>query len=218
MAMIALIELSLRNSTNQRLIEDFGDDRWLLPSNTTLPLKQFEQNAISKAHSLAQKAAYSKLSYKEKSWLDVFAFPGGVPPQTTHRTAVKKRQGLFVVSHGQVVSQTTLSFWKRLYSNDYDQDLWKPSLKRVFPNKNLKRGDISKSLETIYAIRNRVAHHEPVYGSRLEEAMNAVSFIRHSIGARAQDTHSSFRDFSRVQHLRLRMDYQSFTEAWHTLT
>ena len=66
MAMIALLELSLRNITNQLLIEDFGDHEWLLPDHTTLPLKTFECNAISKAYSHAQKTAYSKLSYKEK--------------------------------------------------------------------------------------------------------------------------------------------------------
>lgn len=66
MAMIALLELSLRNITNQLLIEDFGDHEWLLPDHTTLPPKPFECNAISKAYSHAQKTAYSKLSYKEK--------------------------------------------------------------------------------------------------------------------------------------------------------
>lgn len=218
MSMIALLELSLRNSTNQCLIDDFGDDEWLLPGHTTLPLKDFERRAISKATSHAQKAAYSKLSYKEKSFLDAFAFPGGIPPGKTHRAIVKQRQALFVVTHGQIVSQTTFSFWKRLFSSDYDADLWKPSIKKVFPNKSLKRGDISKALEEIYATRNRVAHHEPVYGDRLTSAMDALEFIRNSLGAKKKDEETAFKRFSRVQYLRLRMDYESFTEAWHTLT
>ena len=33
MAIIALLELSLRNITNQRLIDDFGDTDWLLPDD-----------------------------------------------------------------------------------------------------------------------------------------------------------------------------------------
>lgn len=151
MSMIALLELSLRNSTNQCLVDDFGDDEWLLPGRTTLPLKSPEQKTVSTATSQAQKAAYSKLSYKEKSFLDAFAFPGGVPNGTSHKTAAKKRQALFVVSHGQIISQTTLFFWKRLYSSEYEADLWKPSIKKVFPNKALKRGDVSSSLETIYS-------------------------------------------------------------------
>jgi len=218
MSMIALLELSLRNSTNQRLIEDFGDDEWLLPNHTSLPLKNFERTAISSAVSHAQKSAYAKLSYKEKSFLDAFAFPAGVPPGTSHKKAVKQRQALFVVSHGQIISQTTFSFWKRLYSSDYENDLWRPSLKRVFPNKDLKRSDISRSLEVVYATRNRVAHHEPVYGQRLTDAIEALEFLRDALGARKGEEDTSFKKFSRIQYLRLRMDYESFLEAWTTLT
>ncbi len=218
MSMIALLELSLRNSTNQRLADDFGDDEWLLPGHTTLPLKPYECNAISSAQSNARKAAYSKLSYKQKTFLDAFAFPGGMPAGTTHKVAVKRRQALFVVSHGQIISQTTFSFWKRLYASEYEDELWKPSLKKVFPNKALKRSDISTSLEIIYATRNRVAHHEPVYGRRLDDAIRALDFIRNALGARKGEDDTSFKRFSKVHHLRLQMDYQSFVEAWHTLT
>lgn len=218
MSMIALLELSLRNSTNQRLIEDFGDDEWLLSGHTTVPLKVFEINAIGNARTHAQKSSYSKLSYKEKSFLDAFAYPGGVPARTSHKAAVRKRQGLFVVSHGQIISQTTFHFWKRLYAGEYDGNLWKPSLKRVFPDKKLKRSDVSKALEVVYATRNRVAHHEPVYGERLRDAISALEFLRNSIGATGREEDTSFKKFSRIQYFRLRMDYESFLEAWRTLT
>lgn len=218
LSMIALLELSLRNVTNLRIIEDFGDSDWLLPTHTTLPLKQFERSAISKAYSHAQKAAYSKLSYREKTDLDAKAFPGGTPQNMNHKTVVKRRQALFAPSHGQIISQTTISFWKRLYSSDYEKTLWKTSLKKAFPNKLLKRTDISKSLEIIYATRNRVAHHEPVYGDRLTDVMSAITLIRDSIGAKKDGDDTSFKRFSNVHFLRLQMDYASFIEAWNTLT
>lgn len=218
MSMIALLELSLRNSTNNRLTIDFGDADWALPHHSAFNLGEGEKTLLSKAQSNARKAAYSKLSYREKAWLDAFAFPGGVPLGTNHKTTVKKRQALFVVSHGQVISQTTFAFWKRLYSSDYEKDLWDRSLKRVFPNKSLKRRDISGALEVIYATRNRVAHHEPVYGKRLDDAIEALNFIRDSLGAKKHGEETNFKRFSRVHHLRLRMDYESFIEAWETLT
>lgn len=218
MSMIALLELSLRNITNQRLIDDFGDADWLLPGHSAFPLKPFERNAISKAYSHAQKAAYSKLSYQQKTDLDAQAFPAGKPANIAHKNVAKKRQALFQPTHGQVISQTTLSFWKRLYAGEYSSTLWKPSLKKVFPNKDIDRRDISVALETIYAIRNRVAHHEPVFGQRLEDCMKAIVFIRESIGARKGETETSFKAFSNVHNLRLQMDYASFIEAWNTLT
>lgn len=218
MAMIALMELALRNSTNHRLISYFGDANWLLPNHTSVPLREAELKAARAAFQHAQRAAYSKLSYKQKSDLDSRAFPNGKPDGISHKKTVEKRQSLFDVSHGQVISQTTLFFWKRLYSSPYQDDLWRASLKLVFPNKGLKRSDVSTSLETIYATRNRVAHHEPVYGKRLEDVMDAIDFIRESLGAHRGQSDSSFKKFSRVHHLRLRLDYESFVEAWHTLT
>lgn len=218
MSMIALFELSLRNGTNHQLARYFGETDWMLPGNSTVPLKKFERDTIQRATQLARKATYSKLSHKEKSHLDVFAFPGGVPIGASHETRVRARQKLFVVSHGQIISQTTLSFWKRLYSPEYDNDLWKTSLKRVFPDKRLKRSHISSSLEVVYSTRNRVAHHEPVYGDRLEEAMKGLEFLRNALGARKIGEETTFKRFSRVQYLRLRMDYEGFLAAWRTLT
>jgi hypothetical protein len=218
MSMIALLELSLRNSTNQKLVEGFGDADWLLPGRTVVPLSKTEQSKVKEAAGNAQKAAYSKLNYREKEFLNVFAFPAGLPPNIKHKTEVKKRQALFVVSHGQIIAQTTFYFWKRLYASEYNAVLWKKCLKRVFPNKALSRTDISTALEVIYATRNRVAHHEPVYGDRLENAMNALDFIRNALGSANANDDTAFKKFSRIQYLRLRMDYEGFLEAWKTLT
>lgn len=218
MSMIALFELALRNSTNMRLSETFGDHDWLVSGSGVVPLLHKEKNKVNIAIKQAQKSAYSKLSYKEKGYLDAFAFPGGAPQGTSHELRAVKRQKLFVVSHGQVISQTTFYFWKKLYSSEYSESLWRPCIKKVFPNKNLKRSDISRSLEKVYAIRNRVAHHEPVYGDRLHDVIKALDFLRDNLGARAGETNTKFQAFSRLQHLRLRMDYENFEEAWRTLT
>lgn len=215
--MIALFELALRNSTNHRLILDFGDDKWLLPSSVAVPLKQFEKYAVTKAVRHARKATYSKLSGAEKATLDALAFPNGFPDDLSHKTKVNKRQEQLSVSHGQIISQTTFSFWKRLYSSDYNGTLWKRSLKRVFPNKDIERARIADALEVVYATRNRVAHHEPVYGQRLDEAMEALRFLREALGARKGDEDTEFKKFSRIQYMRLRMDFESFDEVWRTL-
>lgn len=218
MSMIALFELALRNSTNMRISETFGDQNWLVSPSAAVPLLPTEKHAVKKAIQHAQKSAYAKLSYKEKGYLDAFAFPGGVPAKIAHETRTNKRQKLFVVSHGQVVSQTTFHFWKRLFSSEYTDSIWKPCIKKVFPNKSLGRSDVSRALEKVYAIRNRVAHHEPVYGDRLHDVIEALDFLRDNLGAKAGETNTKFQAFSRIQHLRLHMDYENFMEAWKTLT
>lgn len=218
MSMIAAMELGLRNSTNVRLAADFNDPEWLLPNRTSVPIKGHDRPLISKAHANARRAVYSKLSYKEKAALDSSAYPNGKPSETTHKQEVKERQKLLAFSHGQVIAEMTFVFWKKLYGSDYDTLLWRPSLKKVFPNKKLKRNQVSEALENIYVARNRVAHHEPIYGARLAKTMNSIEFVRNSLGARTENEDTAFKRFSNVLFLRLKMDHAAFQETWKVLT
>jgi len=68
-------------------------------------------------------------------------------------------------------------FWKRLFSAEYEKLLWRPSIKRVFPSKILRRSNVAAHLERIYQTRNRIAHHEPVYGYRLRDVLGAIDFV-----------------------------------------
>lgn len=202
MSLIALLELALRNSTNQRLIDDFGDDQWLLPGHSAVPLKPRELETIADATSYARRAAQSKLNDRLRA-------------TGQH---VPRRPPPVAVSHGQILSQTTFAFWRRLYSDEYEATLWKRSIKRVFPDKSLQRADLSKALAAIHEARNRAAHHEPIYGDKLDQAMDALEFIRSQLGARTATEETAFKHFTRIQHLRVRMDYESYREAWQTLT
>ena len=202
MSLIALLELALRNSSNQSLIEDFGDDQWLLPGHTAIPLKPREQATIADAAAFARRAAQSKLDEQRRA----------------SGQQVQRRPPPIAITHGQVLSQTTFAFWRRLYSDEYNATLWKRSIKRVFPDKSLQRGEVSKALAVIHETRNRVAHHEPVYGRKLDHTMEALDFIRNHLGARRSSEDTAFKHFTRIQHLRVKMDYESYRDAWATLT
>lgn len=77
---------------------------------------------------------------------------------------------------GPVIAQLTLFFWKRLFSADDEAHLWSRSLKRLFPDKRVKRGEVATHLEILYQARNRIAHHEPIYGQRLASVLASVDF------------------------------------------
>ena len=149
MSMIALQELALRNSTNTEIVKRFGDENWLQSESGAVAITAFDKRAIRDAKRRAQKAAYSKLSYKEKAALDERAFPNGKSEKIDHNDEVTARRKLFDVSHGQIISQTNFSFWKRLYGREYETTLWKPAIKKVFPSKDIKRSDVSTALEVI---------------------------------------------------------------------
>jgi hypothetical protein len=86
------------------------------------------------------------------------------------------------VSDGKVIAETTFYFWKRLYSADYEQTLWRPTLKRTFPNKKMKRAQVAEHLECIYQARNRLAHHEPVLHKRFRDAIVGIEFLCENLG------------------------------------
>lgn len=125
---------------------------------------------------------YKKLSQNDKASLDRRAFPNGRPDNLSHRERVASRQKQISVSNGSVVAELNLSFWKRLYAADYDQTLWRTTLKRTFPNKALKRPHIADQLEIIYQSRNRLAHHEPVLHKRYNDTISAIQFIAENLG------------------------------------
>jgi hypothetical protein len=104
-------------------------------------------------------------------------FRNGVPAYLTREQHAKIRQHALSVPNNQVVAQLSLSFWKRLFSPEYESSLWRPVLKRIFPDKALRRADVAVQLEHVYQARNRIAHHEPVYGYRLRDTLAAIDFI-----------------------------------------
>ena len=117
------------------------------------------------------------MSQSQKAALDIVAYPNGRPASTSHLARAKDRRRQIAVSEGKVVAELTLYFWKRLYGPEYDQSLWRTTLKRTFPQKKLKRAEIAVHLEQIYQSRNRLAHHEPVLHRRFDDTMSAIEFI-----------------------------------------
>lgn len=76
---------------------------------------------------------------------------------------------------GRVLAQLPFDFWVHLletgdYTGEkpyrqrrsYDELLWKPALHRAFPHSGGRRTDVHAVAHRVYALRNRVAHHEPL--------------------------------------------------------
>lgn len=192
MAVTGLIEVSLRNAACKQLDRIFGRPDWLRNPPQTLQWQSLEGSSIRRAQQQARRAAYSKMTGPQKSALDTQAFPGGKPPGLSHEHVASRRQAIIAVVDSQVVAQLTMHFWKRLFSDQYEAMLWKRGLRKIFPNKTLSRADVASQLEVIYEMRNRLAHHEPVYGSRLDAVLEAISFVSTYLGNRDPNVVSPF--------------------------
>ncbi len=185
MAVTGLIEVSLRNAVCHAMNSNFKGSHWLRKSPpNSFKWAYLETKSIATATKQAQRAAYSKMTGGEKTALDTLAYPNGVPSNTKHRTIAQNRQSMIAVPDSQVIAQLTIHFWKRMFSENYEQTLWKPVLKNIFPNKKLNRSNVADHLEVIYEMRNRLAHHEPVYGARLERILASIDFVTLNLGSR----------------------------------
>ncbi|MEX1034880.1 MAG: Abi family protein [Sneathiella sp.] len=183
MTVTAVIEIAIRNAVCNNLSDHFNTPDWLLNPPPPFEFRESEKNNIGKALASARRAEYTKLKQNEKHTLDNQAFPMGKPRDLKHKKRAAKRQEKINVTTGKVIAELTLFFWKRMYANDYEETLWKTSLKRTFPDKKLRRADISPHLEQIYQTRNRLAHHEPVYGWRIEKTLKSIEFVTKRLGA-----------------------------------
>jgi Abi-like protein len=206
MVAIATIEIALRNSICENLTQHFGVSTWLTQPPVPFQWKKPELDKVNMALDSAKRSEYAKLSQTEKHKLEDLAFPNGRPNKTTHLARSKARRKLIPVSEGKVIAELTFYFWKRLFSSEYEQSLWRTTLKRTFPFKALSRSVVAVNLEQIYQTRNRLAHHEPVLGRRFEDALLAIEFVAQHLEAQTPSTHSPLAmllmpDILEVKHL-----------------
>ena len=186
MPVTALLEIALRNAIYERLTTMFGTPDWLLNPPQPFKWRRGETDKIRRALRQGQRAVHAKISQADRQALDLITFPGGVPGRTTHDDRIEAQQNAITITVGQLIAQMSLFFWKRLFSSDYETVLWKRSLRKLFPDKGLQRSDIAARLEAIYRARNRIAHHELLYGQRLVNTLEAIDFIAAKFGDSAE--------------------------------
>ncbi|GGC92377.1 hypothetical protein GCM10011512_19300 [Tersicoccus solisilvae] len=71
-----------------------------------------------------------------------------------------------LVTAGRVVAELELGFWWTVLSSDYNRSLWAPSLKFAFVNARRER--LHSEIDEIRKVRNRIAHHEPLFTRSIE--------------------------------------------------
>lgn len=75
---------------------------------------------------------------------------------------------------GKVVAELKLSFWQAMFTARHDERIWHHQILSLFPNtagKTAKelRKQVRDDLEVIRKLRNRIAHHEPIFARDLSD-------------------------------------------------
>lgn len=181
---VATIEIALRNTVYSNIMNYFEAANWLQQPPIMLTLKDSDRKKIVMALDSARRSEYAKKSQDEKAALRAQVFPNGKPTDIKpFKYAQKKRENI-PVSDGKIIADLTFAFWKRLYSAEYEHQLWRTTLKRTFPNKSLTRSQVSAQLELVYQMRNRLAHHEPVIGDRFQKLIGAIKFVLNELNTK----------------------------------
>lgn len=88
-------------------------------------------------------------------------------------TAVERLERGRAVTRSRVVAGLSFGFWAGLFGNRYEE-LWRHSLRYAFPHGRLQRKDMSRRLDAVRRLRNRVAHHDSLLGQPVGEIAESI--------------------------------------------
>lgn len=163
---IGVMEVVVRNSINAQMRDRAGRDDWWEASNTYLMDR--EQGILN--------SAIEKL----------------------------QRRGNATPSADDVVAATSFGLWTGLTSEglarhptlSYETTYWQPRLHRAFPNLGgVRRKQLHRQLDDVRQIRNRIAHHEPIFKSDLAKVCENIATIA---GYVSTDAAAYIRDSHRM--------------------
>lgn len=111
----------------------------------------------------------------------------------------KKYRGL-----GKLLPELKLSWWEEMLTSRHDGRIWNNYIQATFPNaENLKASQIRASLKdacfTIRKLRNRIAHHEPIFNQA--SLLEVYPLIEKTVGYRCIDTKNWLNKKERVNEL-----------------
>ena len=84
---------------------------------------------------------------------------------STNGTSQKMNKDVYP---SRVVSELPFGFWKYLLSKRYESSLWTQCLRHAFPGlQPQRRSLVFSSVHESHVLRNRIAHHEPIFNRDL---------------------------------------------------
>lgn len=81
---------------------------------------------------------------------------------------------------GKVIPELSFVFWEKMFTGRFDLQIWSKHLTVVMPylnpawNIQVARGKINKDLNKIRGLRNRIAHHEPIFNRALAAEFSLI--------------------------------------------
>ena len=78
---------------------------------------------------------------------------------------------------GRVVAALPFGFWVTLFANSYDTTIWRTDLHSIFTPRVKDRGGLHNTLDRLRTLRNRIAHHEPIFQRSLKDDYQRIRIV-----------------------------------------
>ena len=175
------------------------------------PLQALEVSLRNALHEQLY-AAYGERWYENPA--------AGLAGNTLRKVEEAKRKlerSRYTLEPSRLITELSFGFWVGLLGhggqrNDqnqgkasYEMTLWRPALHRAFPNVRISRKAAHRPLDYLRMVRNRIAHHEPIFSRYLEKDYASILQVTEWISFQAADW---IRGHSRVAGL-LKLDWRT---------
>lgn len=107
--------------------------------------------------------------YGTENWWDAsnFLSPKSLNAISDAERFLDRTKGAGKWGAGHLVAEMTPSFWEDILANRNHTAVWLAGLQDAFPHFAGYRKDLKEQLERLRLLRNRAAHHEPVFARDL---------------------------------------------------
>jgi hypothetical protein len=84
---------------------------------------------------------------------------------------------------GKIVAELKFVFWEKMFTRGHDAAIWNPHFRSVFPNTDSQksvqklRAEGYDSLAAIRDLRNRIAHHEPIFRRPIQQEYDRIRTV-----------------------------------------
>lgn len=110
------------------------------------------------------------------------SLPNPAPPAYNPTRDLRLARSKYATT-GKVIPELKFAFWQHMFTSRHDLRLWTPHLRTVLPNLPVDstiaalRQQIFRDLESIRLLRNRIAHHEPIFTRNLAADLGKVMVL-----------------------------------------
>ena len=144
------------------------------------PLQGLEVSLRNSMHRQLESAYGSKWYDNPKCGFDA----GTIKRIDTAKSTLKR--GKYPIDPSHVVAELPFGFWVSLLGRggrpllpetmkkNYEMTLWRPALYKAFPNSKRNRSKTHNPLDYLRTLRNRIAHHEPVFNRHLQKDYQSI--------------------------------------------